>query len=226
MRLLLADDHDLVREALELLLYRSDPTIEVVHARSLHEALGKAAEPGRIDFILLDVRMPGMNRLAGLQVMRQRHPDVPIALITGLENAEIAQDAIDAGAAGVIPKAISGKGLLAAIQLMLSGQRYIPDPRLLNGPAADVNGEANGATEGEMGKLTDRERGVLSLLTSGVSNKEIARELAIEVVTVAVHLSRIYRKLGVVNRTQAVRKAMEMGFPGIPEEPFARRSPG
>ena len=62
MRLLLADDHDLVREALELLLYRSDPSIEVVHARSLHEALGKAAEPGRIDFILLDVRMPGMNR--------------------------------------------------------------------------------------------------------------------------------------------------------------------
>jgi len=210
MRLILADDHDLVREALELLLYRSDPSIEVVHARNLHDALGKAGEAGKIDLILLDVRMPGMNRLAGLQLMKQRHPDIPVALITGLDSAEMADAAIEAGAAGVIPKAITGKGLIAAIQLILSGQRYIPDPRLVDGPSA--NGvDPNGAVDADMGKLTDRERGVLWLLTSGVSNKEIARELDIEVVTVAVHLSRIYRKLGVVNRTQAVRKALELG---------------
>lgn len=216
MRLLFADDHDLVREALELLLYRSDPSIEVVHARSLQEAVGKAADAGRIDLILLDVRMPGMNRLAGLRTMRQRHPDIPVALITGLESQEIAEAAIEAGAVGVIPKSISGKGLIAAIRLILSGQRYIPDPRLLGPELANGNGDA-GPTDAEMGKLTDRERGVLSLLTSGVSNKEIARELKIEVVTVAVHLSRIYRKLGVINRTQAVRKAMEMGL-ALPNE--------
>lgn len=220
MRLLLADDHDLVREALELLLRRWQPTIEIIHASNLHEALAQAAKHGDLDLILLDVRMPGMHRLAGLQVMKERHPTVPVALITGLEGPEIAKAAIEAGAAGVIPKAISGKGLVAAIQLILSGERYIPDPRLLQNGIANGDGHDDGNGTGigadadmdNMDKLTERERGVLSLLTSGVSNKEIARELDIEVVTVAVHLSHIYRKLGVINRTQAVRKAMELGL--------------
>jgi two-component system nitrate/nitrite response regulator NarL len=213
MRLLLADDHDLVREALELLLRRWDQTIQIFHAASLHQALRSADENPDLDLILLDVRMPGMNRLAGLQVMRQRHPTVPVALITGFEASEIAATAIEAGAAGVIPKAISGKGLVAAIQLILSGERYIPDPRLLEHRGANSDGQLDGdVPDADMDKLTERERGVLMLLTSGVSNKEIARDLEIEVVTVAVHLSRIYRKLGVVNRTQAVRKAMELGM--------------
>jgi DNA-binding NarL/FixJ family response regulator len=213
MRLLLADDHDLLREAVELLLRRWDPSIQVVHARNLHEALAKAAEDPKFDLILLDVHMAGMNRLAGLQVMRQRHPEALVALITGLESPDLATAAIEAGAAGVIPKAISGKGLVAAVQLILSGQRYIPDPRLLESAGGEGNGHQNGDTaDADMDKLTQRERGVLMLLTSGVSNKEIARELEIEVVTVAVHLSRIYRKLGVANRTQAVRKAMELGL--------------
>jgi DNA-binding NarL/FixJ family response regulator len=213
MRLLLADDHDLLREAVELLLRRWESSIQVIHARSLSEAVAKGAEEGKLDLILLDVHMPGMNRLAGLQVMRQHHPEVPVALITGLESSDLAAAAIEAGAAGVIPKAISGKGLVAAIQLILSGERYIPDPRLLESWTASGNGHQNGdAADPDMDKLTQRERGVLMLLTSGVSNKEIARELEIEVVTVAVHLSRIYRKLGVANRTQAVRKAIELGL--------------
>jgi len=213
MRLLIADDHDLLREAIELLLQRWNPQVQVVHARSLPEALAKTAENPELDLILLDVRMPGMNQLAGLQVTRQRHPTVPVALITGLDESEIAAAAIEAGAAGVIPKAISGKGLVAAIQLILSGERYIPDPRLLEHRGANGDGHLNGdLPDADMDKLTERERGVLMLLTSGVSNKEIARDLEIEVVTVAVHLSRIYRKLGVANRTQAVRKAMELGM--------------
>jgi len=213
MRLLIADDHDLLREAIELLLQRWNPQVQVVHARSLPEALAKTAENPELDLILLDVAMPGMNQLAGLQAMKQHLPAVPVALITGGDGPGIAGAAFNAGAAGVIPKAISGKGLVAAIQLILSGERYIPDPRLLD--PGHVNGIVHrevGTPESDMDKLTDREHGVLALLTSGVSNKEIARELEIEVVTVAVHLSRIYRKLGVVNRTQAVRKAMELGM--------------
>jgi DNA-binding NarL/FixJ family response regulator len=225
MRLLVADDQDILREAIELLLQRWNAAVLVVHARSLPEALAKSAENRQLDLVLLDVQLPGMNHLAGLQAMRQHLPAVPIALITGADSPGVADAAFNAGAAGVIPKAISGKGLVAAVQLILSGERYIPDPRLLD--PGHVNGIIHRETsspESDMDKLTERERSVLALLMSGVSNKEIARDLDIEVVTVAVHLSRIYRKLGVANRTQAVRKAMELGLAPV-EPPSAGEKP-
>jgi len=216
MRILLADDHDLVRETFELLLKRWEPTVEVLHAGTLGEALARVPQGVKLDLILLDVKMPGMNRLVGLERIRQYHPGVPVVLLTGWTEPAFVESAMAAGAAGFIPKTMSSKGMIAALQLVLSGQRYIPDPQLLEGMAFDhplASGTAaNGHVNGPSGALSDRERHVLSLLTTGVSNKEIARRLEVEVVTVAGHLSNIYRKLGVANRTQAVRKAMELGW--------------
>jgi DNA-binding NarL/FixJ family response regulator len=209
MRILLADDHDLLRDSLELLLQRLDPAVEVVHAASLPEALTKATASPAIDLVMLDVNMPGMNRLAGVEAMGRVLPNVPIVVISGQFSNELATDALNAGAAGFIPKTMAGKSMVSALQLVLSGERYIP--RLVLETGADA-----GAGDSTTQSLSRREREVLRLLAGGLSNKEIARRLAVETVTVAVHLSSIYRKLGAANRTQAVRIALEHGISPAP----------
>jgi DNA-binding NarL/FixJ family response regulator len=208
MRILLADDHDLLRDSLELLLQRLEPGLQVIHAASLPEALTKAAAEAPIDIIMLDVNMPGMNRLAGVDAMTRAMPNVPIVVISGQFSNELAMDALRAGAAGFIPKTMAGKAMLSALQLVLSGERYIPR-MVLENDGESVPGDSTTQT------LSRREREVLRHLAGGLSNKEIARRLEVETVTVAVHLSSIYRKLGAANRTQAVRIALEHGVSPI-----------
>lgn len=212
MHILLADDHDLLRDTLEVFLQRLDPDLQVLHARSFPDALEQAARATAIDLILLDLRMPGMNGLTGLEVMRRRYPQIPVVLMSGEVNRDLVFSALGAGAAGFIPKAMGGKAMLSALRLVLSGERYVPDVVLAPGqPSNDV--ESSCAAPGNpLAKLSRRERDVMSLLTKGKANKEIAKELQIEAVTVALHLSSIYRKLGVTNRTQAVTVAMQHGW--------------
>lgn len=211
MRILLADDHDLLRDSLEVFLQRLDSTVQVFHARDLPDALEQASRTASLDLILLDLRMPGMNGLAGLGTMRKRHPTVPVVVMSGELSRDVVFDALGAGAAGFIPKVMGGKAMLKALQLILAGQRYVPDLVFASGrPWEDDEAWRRGS--GPLGQLSRRERDVMALLTRGQSNKEIARDLQIEAVTVAVHLSSIYRKLNVANRTQAVKVAMQHGW--------------
>ena len=211
MRILLADDHDLLRDTLEVFLQRLDSKVQVFHARSFPDALEQASRAASLDLILLDLRMPGMNGLAGLEVLRKRHPTVPVVVMSGEVSRDVVFNALGAGAAGFIPKVMGGKAMLNALQLILAGERYVPDLVLTSGQSWEAEGAGPG-TGSPLGKLSRRERDVMSLLTKGHSNKEIAKELQIEAVTVALHLSSIYRKLGVTNRTQAVRLAMQHGW--------------
>jgi DNA-binding NarL/FixJ family response regulator len=213
MRILLADDHDLLRDTLEVFLQRLDPKVQVLHARSFPDALDQASRATGLDLILLDLRMPGMNGLTGLEVMRQRYPSVPVVLMSGEVNRDTVFSALSAGAAGFIPKVMGGKAMLNALQLVMAGERYVPDIVLSSGqPWQDAEMTGGGGSNNPLGKLSRRERDVMALLTKGNSNKEIAKELQIEAVTVALHLSSIYRKLGVTNRTQAVKTAMQHGW--------------
>lgn len=213
MRILLADDHDLLRDTLEVFLQRLDPKVQVIHARNFPDALEQASHSAQLDLILLDLRMPGMNGLTGLEVMRQRYPTVPVVLMSGDVSRDTVFSALAAGAAGFIPKAMGGKAMLNALQLVLSGERYVPDIVLASGqPWTDDEMTRGGSSSNPLGKLSRRERDVMALLTKGHSNKEIAKELQIEAVTVALHLSSIYRKLAVTNRTQAVKTAMQHGW--------------
>jgi DNA-binding NarL/FixJ family response regulator len=213
MRILLADDHDLLRDTLEVFLQRLDPKVQVFHARSFPDALEQATRAPSLDLILLDLRMPGMNGLTGLEVMRQRYPSVPVVLMSGEVSRDTVFSALSAGAAGFIPKVMGGKAMLNALQLVLSGERYVPDIVLASGqPWEDSEMTRGGGSSNPLGKLSRRERDVMALLTKGHSNKEIAKELQIEAVTVALHLSSIYRKLVVTNRTQAVKVAMQHGW--------------
>lgn len=208
MRIVLADDHDLVRDTIEEFLKRLDKEIEVLHAATLPQALELIRTSPTLDLVLLDLRMPGMNGLAGLKSARDARPSVPIVMLSGETGSDTIRNALQAGAAGFLPKTMRGSAMLNALRLILAGERYVPDILLTEQSGAESSaGDADGPPA-----LTHREREVMGLLVQGLPNKEIGRRLNIEVVTVALHLRSIYRKLGVASRTQAVRMALEQGW--------------
>jgi DNA-binding NarL/FixJ family response regulator len=210
IRLLIADDHVLLTDMLEAHLKKLGPDVEIAKAINLSETLAFAGGAAAFDLVILDLRMPGMNGLAGLKAVRQQFPGAPVAVMSGEATAENAKNAYDAGAIGFIPKTIGGRAMLNAVHLMLSGERYFP---VGLGEAAPGAGKpaAAGAVSGGIAALTARERDVLRLLLSGAPNGDIGRQLGIETVTVALHLRNVYRKLGVESRTQAVKLCMESG---------------
>jgi DNA-binding NarL/FixJ family response regulator len=209
MRILLADDHDLIRDTIEEFLKRLDKDLLVLHASTLPQALDVVRKADALDLILLDLRMPGMNGLAGLKSVQAARADVPIVILSGETNPETIRNALQAGAAGFLPKTMRGSAMLGALRLILAGERYIPDILVAGQPASAEESAGIGPTPAS---LTQREREVVGLLVQGLSNKEIGHRLGIEVVTVALHLRSVYRKLGVTSRTQAVRLAMEQGW--------------
>jgi DNA-binding NarL/FixJ family response regulator len=210
MRILLADDHDLIRDTIEEFLKRLAEDLHVHHAATLPQALDvvRRTRDLDLDLILLDLRMPGMNGLAGLKSVQAESGSVPIVILSGETDPATIRSALQAGAAGFVPKTMRGTTMLNALRLVLAGERYVPDV-LLADPAASA--EAAAGDQG-LASLTRREREVMRLLVEGLPNKEIGRRLKIEVVTVALHLRSIYRKLGVASRTQAVRMALEQGW--------------
>jgi DNA-binding NarL/FixJ family response regulator len=206
LHVIVADDHALIRELLERQLKELDADVRVYHAGTLQQVLDLMQTAERLDLVLLDLRMPGMNGFAGLQAARQKRPDVPIAILSGQIDPQTIREALQAGAAGYLPKTMRAAGMLNALRLILDGERYVPESALSTS-AALVGGEAAGVAE-----FSKRERDVIKLLMLGHTNKEIARDLQIEEVTVALHLRSIYRKLAVRNRTQAVRLLLERGW--------------
>jgi two-component system nitrate/nitrite response regulator NarL len=204
LHVIVADDHALIRELLERQLKELDADVRVYHAGTLQQVLELAHTAERLDLILLDLRMPGMNGFAGLLAVRQQRPDVPVAILSGQIEPQTIREALQAGAAGYLPKTMRAAGMLNALRLILDGERYVPESAL--SPAAADGGTAGAAD------FSKRERDVIKLLMLGHTNKEIARDLRIEEVTVALHLRSIYRKLAVRNRTQAVRVLLERGW--------------
>ncbi|MCI0430087.1 MAG: response regulator transcription factor [Rhodospirillales bacterium] len=209
MKILLADDHNLVRDTIERFLGQLGSDIHVLHAATLPQALKIARRGESLDLIILDLNMPGMNGLAGLKGMQAARPGVPVAILSGEIDPHIVRSALQAGAAGFLPKTMRAAAMLDALRLIASGERFVPDIALSTDSGMS---EGRPAVGGALASLTRRERDVLKLLVEGLSNKEIAHRLNIEVVTVALHLRSIYRKLGVESRTQAVRLAFKEGW--------------
>lgn len=203
MRILLADDQELVRDTIAAFL-RQEEGVSVEVARDLPEALTQLRAGGGYDLILLDYMMPGMNGLQGLATMKAAARTTPVAIISGAAPRVVAEQALAAGAAGFLPKTMSTKSLLAAVRFMAAGEVYAPSAL-----RADRTEAPPGLADAQ---LTARELDVLKRLCQGMANKEIARDLELQEVTVKLHVKTLYRKIGAKNRTHAAMLAREAGL--------------
>lgn len=203
MRVLIADDHDLLRDTLVLFL-QSQGDIQTSIAADLAGACKLIDTEDPYDLVLLDLNMPGMNGLEGLKQAMAMKGGQRVALLSGEATREIAERALEAGAAGFVPKTLPAKSMINAVKFMAMGEQYAPIDFMTavdetpSHPLAD--------------KLTPRELQVLKGLTEGKSNKEIARDLDITEPTVKLHMKTLYRKVGAGNRTQAALIAREAGL--------------
>jgi DNA-binding NarL/FixJ family response regulator len=202
--LLIADDHELVRLALQHSLHALADDMQVFVAEDapttqacLAERLA-GGEP--ISVALVDWRMPGVDGVAWFKCLIATHPATRIVVMSGAEDATMVHDLLAAGAAGFIPKTDSAAVILQAMRLVLAGGTYAP-VRLLSGDASGAARRANGAG---VESLTGRQLDVLRLLAKGLPNKLIARELDLSEGTIKVHILAIFRTLNVSNRTEAV----------------------
>lgn len=204
MRLLFADDHDLVRDAVSALMMRDDASVTVIQADNLDSALETVRTRGPFDAAILDLNMPGMNGADGVRRMQQVAPGLPVIILSGSGRAQDVAMVLDAGARGFLPKTMAGKVLLNAVRLVVAGEAYVP---------ADLLGQVHALRAGQTGcALTPREMQVLGQLRHGASNKQIARALDIQETTVKLHLRAISDKLSARNRTDIVLRAIESGI--------------
>jgi len=197
MRILVADDHDLVRETIASFLNGSDGITAVETAATLDAALDIVAGEYVFDLVLLDYNMPGMKGLTGLKRMKEAVGTVPVAILSGTASPSIAQAAIEAGAMGFVPKTLGSKSMVSAVKFMAMGEVYAPFEFMQQ------------TRENTVGNLTERETAVLQGVCEGKSNKEIARDLDLQEVTIKLHVKTLSRKLEARNRTHAAMIAKE-----------------
>jgi two-component system nitrate/nitrite response regulator NarL len=209
MRLLLADDHHLVREAIATYLTRAAPDISCAEAADFQQVRERLAHDANFDLIILDYRMPGMNGLAGLDEVRAKLPEARVAIMSGAMDGDEAERALERGAAGVIMKNLRGTALLTALRLMAAGETYVPGAVLNALPGRHT------APRPTLGNLTPREMDCVEQLVRGSPNREIAERLAISATTVKLHLISAFKKMGARNRSDAVRIAMLQGVSGL-----------
>jgi len=211
VQVILADDHNLVREALKPLICRVDDDVEIIDAEDFQSALASAAEAKDLKLVILDLKMPGMNGFSGLDQMIARHPDIPVVILSGSVSRGDVVGAMNHGAKGYVPKTIGGAALVNALRLVLSGEPYFPS-QIFTGDGSNKKGSEEDDLSNPFAKLNPREDEVLTLVIDGLSNKEIARELNIQEITVKKRLSSIFRKLNVSNRTQATKFALQLNW--------------
>lgn len=204
MRILIADDHPLYREAAALQVRRLYPDADVTQVSSFTE-LRHTANSLSYDLILLDYHMPGMSPEA-LALLAQERSQTPLAVVSGTAGHGDIKAAIEAGVRGFIPKTSSPEHFAHALQILLAGGSSIPAEILLDRPLA------NDTAEPWLSHLSQREQDVLKGVAQGLSNKEIARQVALAEVTVKLHLRNIFRKMGVKSRSEAAVKAVKAGF--------------
>ncbi|MBI3915748.1 MAG: response regulator transcription factor [Betaproteobacteria bacterium] len=204
MKVLVVDDHTLIREALRNVLAELDPACEVLDAPDGAMALRLAGKHPGLDLVLLDLNLPDMDGFAVLADLRQRYPATGVVVLSGVKDQKSVTGAIELGAVGYIPKSTPHEVMVSALRLVCAGGVYLP-PEVLAGAhrASRSAGEP---------QLTEREGEVLALMLEGKSNKLICRKLGVTEATVKNHVTAILKALNVTNRTEAVIAAGRLGW--------------
>lgn len=213
IRLLIADDQDLVRYGLRLVL-DAQPGIEVVGEAADGAEAVRAAGRLAPDVVLMDVRMPGTDGIEATREITARHPGVRVLMLTTYDVDEYAFGALQAGAAGFLSKNTRPDELIAAVRAVVTGDAVV-SPRvtakLIEIAVPHLARDEAPARAHELDALSDRERDVFALVGRGLTNREIAAALHVTESTVKAHFGRILMKLGVPNRVLAVIRAYELG---------------
>lgn len=206
MKILIADDHALFREGMRHVLGGLAESVSLLEAPDCIQALEHAANHPDLDLVLLDLNMPGRDGFAALELFVGRYPALPVVILSASEQRSHMQRALNAGACGFIPKDTTGAIMLNALNLVLSGGIYLPPAMALADDSVDTNVQHNRPD------FTPRQLETLALLVQGFPNKEIARYLNLAEATVKMHVTAIFKCLGVSNRTQAVLATERLGI--------------
>jgi DNA-binding NarL/FixJ family response regulator len=205
IRILVVDDHPIVREGLVAVL-EDQPDFQVVGSASSAEEAIRLAPERSPEVVLLDLEMPGMDGVAAIPALQQAAPDTRILVFTAYDTDERVFGALRAGAQGYLLKGAPAEEIARAIRTVYAGGSHL-EPRVAARVVAEV-----GAPRHASGGLSSREREVLGLVAGGLSNKQIARSLGITERTVKFHVTSVFNKLGAENRAQAVAMAIQQGF--------------
>ena len=216
-RIVIVDDHPLFRSALRQTLAAGDPAIVVEEAGDLTSLAATLEADRDCDLVLLDLNMPGSRGFSGLLLLRAQYPDIPVMIVSAVEDGAVIHQALELGAAGYLSKSVEPAEIRRAIETVLSGELFVPDAV---GPAVV---DAHSGLLRRLASLTPQQVRVLMMLKDGLMNKQIAYELTISEATVKAHVSAILQKLDVDSRTQAVivaQRLEQVQFEGLPIAPL------
>ena len=211
LKLLVVEDHALVREGLAQTLRQLDSAVAVFEAADCEAASQFLQQAGAMDLMLLDLGLPGLDGLSYLSTLRRRYPEMRVVILSAFDDAKTVSKAMRSGAAGFVPKTYSSDRLLEALRRVLAGEVFAPDSGAIPAvtiPRASSGGRVDPAKIG----LTERQSEVLRLMSLGKTNRDIAALLGLSEGTVKVHMTAIFKALGVSSRTQALVAISHQGI--------------
>lgn len=227
MKVLVVDDHALIRDALRRVLEGIEQQTTVYEAAACDHAFRLIEAQPDLDLVLLDLNLPGMHGFEALAELRSRYPAVSVVVVSAADDGASVTRALDHGAMGYITKSSSNEVLASALRLVLSGGIYIP-PQLLGRGEASPQSAGSARLQRRLPSdlgLTQRQAQILTLLMRGKSNKLICRELALAESTVKNHVTLVLKALNVTSRTQAVLAAARLGLALEPLDARAQAHP-
>ncbi len=205
--IIIADDHPLFRAALRQAVSQAVPDAEVAEVESIKALQAAVEKKPDADLVLLDLNMPGAHGFSGLVFMRGQYPGLPVVVVSGSEDLQVMRRSIDYGASGFIPKSAPLPEITEAIQAVLEGDMWLPEG--VAEKLEQTQAENTDFSE-KLASLTPQQFRVLGMLAEGMLNKQIAYDLDVSEATIKAHITAVFRKLGVRNRTQAVIAIQQM----------------
>ncbi|VUD66671.1 Transcriptional regulatory protein DegU [Thalassocella blandensis] len=205
----IADDHPLFRNAILEVIKQHYPDSTISQSGDLDSTIHELEHNDDLDLLLLDLHMPGSQDLFGLILIREKFPSIPVAVISAMENQDTVNRAMGHGACGYIPKSCSPQTIHEALSTMLNGNRWIT--KEFHERLSPVSQEEKDLAA-KIATLTPQQYRVLCYLREGWLNKQIGFEMGVAEATIKAHISAIFRKLGITNRTQAVIMLSKMSL--------------